>query len=134
WSASEWFVVEADESDGTFLELPTEVAIVTSVEADHLDHYGSAGAIEEAFAEFLTNARSLRVVCADDHIAARLAAGVDAVTYGLSPTADYRIDRFHVAPARTRLSVTRRGEPLPDVVLAPPGAHPPADAAPALAV
>src|SRR5438477_3082799 len=71
WSASDWCVVEADESDGTFLELPAEVAVVTSVEADHLDHYGTAEAIEQAFADFLAKA-SKRIVCADDVVAARL--------------------------------------------------------------
>ncbi len=57
WDSGEWIVVEADESDGTFLSLTPDVAVVTSVEADHLDHYGSFGALREAFERFLASAR-----------------------------------------------------------------------------
>jgi len=132
WSDGEWFVVEADESDGTFLELPAEVAIVTSVEADHLDHYGTAEAIESAFGEFLSGART-RIVCADDPVAARLGAGVGAVTYGTSPNADYRIDDLTVERARTRFVVIHGGREVADVQLPIPGAHNARNATAALA-
>ena len=65
WDAGEWIVVEADESDGTFLHLVPDIAVVTNVEADHLDHYGSFDAVRAAFAEFLASARH-RVVGRDD--------------------------------------------------------------------
>ena len=132
WSNGEWFVVEADESDGTFLELPAEVAIVTSVEADHLDHYGTAAAIESAFGEFLSNART-RIVCADDPVAARLGAEVGATTYGTSPDADYRIDHLTVERARTRFVVIRDDHEIADVQLPIPGAHNARNATAALA-
>jgi UDP-N-acetylmuramate--alanine ligase len=123
WSQSEWFVVEADESDGTFLELPTEIAIVTSVEADHLDHYGTAERIEAAFAEFLHRAGSRSIVCADDAVAARLGREVEAITYGTSPAADYVIGDLAVGRTRTTFTVTHHGAHVADVELAIPGAH-----------
>ena len=71
WGDGEWFVVEADESDGTFLELPVEVAVVTSIEPDHLEYWGSFAALLEGFERFLTAAQR-RVVCGDDEAAVRL--------------------------------------------------------------
>ena len=72
----EWLVVEADESDGTFLELAPEAAIVTNIEPDHLDHYGAFDALVAAFERFLERSRRApRVVCADDPLAARAAPG-----------------------------------------------------------
>ncbi len=86
-------VVEADESDGSFLRYQPEVAIITNIEIDHLDHYGSADALIAAFAEFAASSKVL-IVCADDPRAARLAGGLVAqgstprvVTYGAG-TAD----------------------------------------------
>ena len=88
----ELFVVEADESDGTFLELGAEAVVITNIEADHLDHYGSLEAIELAFDRFAAEAPGPRVLCADDEGAARLARRLDGcVTYGEHPDADYRI-------------------------------------------
>lgn len=92
----EIFVVEADESDGTFLELGAEAVVITNIEADHLDYYGTFEAIEAAFLEFATAAPGPRVLCADDGGAAALAAslrehGHPCVTYGTDPSADYRI-------------------------------------------
>ena len=71
WDAGEWFVVEADESDGTFLPLVPEIAVVTNVEPDHLDHYGSFEALRAAFGTFLQAARRSVVAGADDAEAAR---------------------------------------------------------------
>lgn len=95
-------VAEADESDGSFLNYQPAVAVVTNIEPDHLDHYGSRAAFEAAFAQFAGRIvrGGLLVVCADDAGAARLsaamragegAADVDVVTYGESADADYRI-------------------------------------------
>jgi UDP-N-acetylmuramate--alanine ligase len=82
-------VVEADESDGSFLNYDTEIAILLNVEADHLDHFGSFEAVEEAFVRFASAARVL-IACVDDPGAARVAdaataAGVRVVRYGVSP-------------------------------------------------
>ena len=74
WDDGRWFVVEADENDHTFLSLDAEVAVVTSVESDHLENYGDEpAALVEAFAQFLAAAPH-RIVCADDPGAARLGA------------------------------------------------------------
>jgi UDP-N-acetylmuramate--alanine ligase len=96
WEAgSDWLVVEADESDGTFLELGAEAVVITSIEPDHLDHYGDASALRSAFRTFAEGARGPRVVCADDAGARSLAAALsteeNVVTYGTSGAASVRI-------------------------------------------
>jgi UDP-N-acetylmuramate--alanine ligase len=91
WGAGEWFVVEADESDGTFLELGAEAVILTSVEADHLDHHGDFDGLCRAFRRFLADAPGPRVVCIDDAGVAALAAGTDCIAYGTSEAARYRL-------------------------------------------
>ncbi len=86
------FVVEADESDGTFLRLGAEAAVVTNVEADHLDFFGSYEALVAAFEKFVAAAEGPRVMCLDDPCAQNIAATVgQCVTYGRSEHADYRI-------------------------------------------
>jgi UDP-N-acetylmuramate--alanine ligase len=83
-------VVEVDESDGTFLELPLDGTIVTNVDVDHLDHFGSREAIRAGFDRYLAQMPGPKVVCGDDPIAARLAAEHEATTYGTAADADYR--------------------------------------------
>jgi UDP-N-acetylmuramate--alanine ligase len=90
WSGGEWLVVEADESDGTFLELPLQATILTNVEVDHLEHFGTFEAIVSAFDDYLAGIPGPRVVGTDDEVAARLAARHDAVTYGTAAGARYR--------------------------------------------
>ena len=71
-----YYVVEADESDGSFLYMSPKVSIITNMEADHLDHYGSFEAIVETFAEFIsrTAADGVVIVCADDRASGRTRA------------------------------------------------------------
>lgn len=124
WGAGRWLVVEADESDGTFLELPAEVVVVTSVEADHLEYYGGLAAMEAAFGRFLRVATGPRVVCADDPVATRLAAGMaDVVTYGTDPSASYRMIDVSVQRARTTFEVVHHDRSLGPVELAVPGLY-----------
>ena len=123
WDAGEWFVAEADESDGTFLELRAEVAIVTSVEPDHLEYYGGYADLVRAFEQFLANARGPRVVCADDAEAARLGRAVDALTYGTDESADYRMIATAADRGGTRFALEHHGERLGDVTLPVPGLH-----------
>ncbi|WP_154605264.1 UDP-N-acetylmuramate--L-alanine ligase [Arthrobacter sp. AQ5-05] len=92
------FVAEADESDASFLNYKPQIAIVTNLEADHLDHYGTAEAVFASFEGFvsLLPATGLLVACADDAGSARLAgsaraAGRRVVTYGFDPAADIRL-------------------------------------------
>ena len=133
WDDGEWLVVEADESDGTFLELGAEVAIVTSVEADHLDHYATRAAIDEAFSTFLAQTPGAKVVCADDPGAAHHGRAHDALLYGTAPTAKMRI----VDPVESRSSVSfdvvQAGELLGRVQLPVPGMHNARNATAALA-
>ena len=92
--AGEWMVVEADESDGTFLELGCEAVVVTSVGPDHLDYYGTLEGVEAAFRRFVREAPGPAVVCADDPGAAALAPAIPparSVTYGVAPLASYRV-------------------------------------------
>ncbi|MEU7876797.1 UDP-N-acetylmuramate--L-alanine ligase [Microbispora bryophytorum] len=93
--AGEVFVAEADESDGSFLMLAPRIAVVTNVEADHLDNYGDPQAVHDSFARFVERIGSLLVVCADDPGAAALVPiarerGLTVVTYGESAGADLR--------------------------------------------
>lgn len=109
WGDGDVFVVEADESDGTFLELGTGAVIVTSVEPDHLEHYGAdpesgTQALHAAFVEFLSGAPGPRIVCADQDGSAALAEVVPCITYGLDSRADYRID--DVVAGRVSISFT----------------------------
>ncbi|HEX2849693.1 MAG TPA: UDP-N-acetylmuramate--L-alanine ligase [Acidimicrobiales bacterium] len=122
WDRGDLFVVEADESDGTFLELGADAVVVTSVEADHLDQWGSFEAIEAGFARFVGDAAGPRVVCIDDAGAARL-AGEGVTTYGTSEAADYRIVDVVVGRASTTFSVEHGGRRLGAISLPVPGEH-----------
>ncbi|MCU1373252.1 MAG: murC [Actinomycetia bacterium] len=119
WDDGEHFVVEADESDGTFLELGAHGVIVTNVEPDHLDHWGSFEALTDAFRRFVAEAAGPRVVCADDPGSAAVAAEVDGcVTYGTAEGATYRIT--DVATDRDGVRFAVNGRPLS---LPAPGVH-----------
>ncbi|QGG95545.1 UDP-N-acetylmuramate--L-alanine ligase [Actinomarinicola tropica] len=131
WTPGGWFVVEGDESDGTFLELGASRVVVTNVEADHLDHYGTLDAIEQAFDRFLDQAGEDRVVCADDPIAARLGRRHGARTYGIAPDADLRVADVAIDRGRTTFSLHDGGRVV-DVALPLPGEHNATNAAGAL--
>jgi UDP-N-acetylmuramate--alanine ligase len=123
WDTGEWIVIEADESDGTFLHLAPEIAIVTNVEADHLDHYGSFDAVRTAFAEFLVSA-DRQVVGSDDAEARAIgqAAGADLV--GLGEDASYLMSA--VATGRSSVAFDLLGPDrklLAHLSVAVPGLH-----------
>ncbi|HEV7861828.1 MAG TPA: Mur ligase family protein, partial [Acidimicrobiia bacterium] len=124
----EWLVVEADESDGTFIEIAPEAVILTNVEADHLDHYGDMATLEAACARYLAGAPGPRVACADDPGSARIAAEVSAagrpvITYGTAAGADYRIEGYRGDRLGSRFDLLRGGEPLGEILLPAPGLH-----------
>jgi UDP-N-acetylmuramate--alanine ligase len=124
YDEGEWLVVEADESDGTFIELAPEAVVVTNVEPDHLDHYGDFDAYTEAFRRFLAEAPGPRLACADDPVAARLAAEVGGViTYGTSAGADYRIEDYAGDRSGSRFALTRGGRALGEIALPALGRH-----------
>lgn len=123
--ADDVFVAEADESDGSFLNYAPRIAVVTNVEADHLDHYGTAEAVYHAFDDFtaLLPADGLLVVCADDDGAAALADRVTArgstrvLRYGASERAELRLLGTDQDPS------VRVGEQEYPLELAVPGRH-----------
>ena len=132
WDEGEWFVVEADESDGTFLELGAEVALVTSVEPDHLEYWGGWEQLQAGFDRFLAEA-STRIVCLDDEGAAAAGTAHGAITYGTTEGADYRMSDVSGGRTGTSFTVARRGETLGEVVLPVPGIHNARNACAALA-
>jgi UDP-N-acetylmuramate--alanine ligase len=130
WTNGDWLVVEADESDGTHLELPLHGAILTNVEADHLDHYGSFDGVVAGFDTFLGQVEGPKVVCGDDPIAAALAERHGAVTYGLDPTCDVRAIDVRASTGSFAFTLVRRSpddpsriERLGDVNLPLRGIH-----------
>ncbi len=123
WQESEWFVVEADESDGTFLQLGAEAVVLTSVEADHLDHHGSVEALHSAFRRFLAEAPGPRVVCTDDPGAAQVAADVAHLSYGTGPEARYVVGDLELGRSAVSFSLADHGAELGRIRLAVPGLH-----------
>ncbi|MGO9873016.1 MAG: UDP-N-acetylmuramate--L-alanine ligase [Acidimicrobiia bacterium] len=114
----EWLVVEADESDGTFLKLGPEAAIVTSVEPDHLEYYGGFDALTAAFERFVDGVAGPVVCCADDQVAARIANLRPRIrTYGFDPSAYYQIVDVEVVGDVNRFVLTAGGARLGDLVV-----------------
>lgn len=129
------FVVEADESDGSFLLYDTSIALITNVDADHLDHYGDQAAFEDAFVRFAQDASEFVVASSDDPgtiaVTSRL-EGKRLVTFGYSDAADVQL-RDVVAEGPVSFTLRHAGRDLP-VRLAVPGAHNAVNAAGAFAV
>jgi UDP-N-acetylmuramate--alanine ligase len=124
------FVAEADESDGAFLVYSPHAALVTNVEADHLDSYGTEEAYRAAFSKFLDRIapNGFLVCCVDDKGAAELAAGARAkglrvVGVGESFGADLRCDDLAFAGSASSFTVFDRGRRLGEIVLQIPGRH-----------
>ncbi|MGN6752529.1 MAG: UDP-N-acetylmuramate--L-alanine ligase [Intrasporangium sp.] len=133
------FVVEADESDGSFVVYHPHVAIVTNVQPDHLDFYDTFKVVEAAYREFARTIEpgGLLVTCADDDGARRLAAaardqGTRVVTYGFAEDADLRLDGYRAEGLLTTV-VLHRGSEKQELRLAVPGRHNALNAAAAFA-
>jgi UDP-N-acetylmuramate--alanine ligase len=131
WDVGELLVVEADESDGTFLHMAPELGIVTSVEPDHLEHYGSFEELKAAFRVFFGQVGSA-IVCADDPVAASLAPA-SAVTYGCSAGAKVRIVGVESGRNHLRFELLGSGESIGLFELPVPGVHNARNAAAAVA-
>src|SRR5437667_3646635 len=111
--AGDWMVVEADESDGTFLKLPSDVVIVTNIDPEHLDHFKTFEAIQEAFRNFVENVPfyGFAVMCTDHPVVQSLVGKIEdrrIVTYGENPQADVRLAALDHADGRSRFSVVFR--------------------------
>ncbi len=135
WGGTGPLVVEADESDGTFLSLGAETAVVTNVEPDHLENWGGEAALYDGFRRFVAALPGPAVLCLDDPGARALVpAAARPVTYGTDEAADYRI--VDPAPAGTgvRFALAHADERAEVVLPAAPGVHNARNAAAALAV
>lgn len=115
------FVVEADESDSSFLELPAAVAVVTNVDEDHLDHWGDLAAIEAGFDRFVA-AAPLAVVCVDDPRARRVAEAHGAVTVGETDSR-YLVHDVQVRKLTTTFGLTVDSQEVGPVSIGTPGRH-----------
>jgi UDP-N-acetylmuramate--L-alanine ligase/UDP-N-acetylenolpyruvoylglucosamine reductase len=126
-------VVEGDESDGTLACYAPSVLVVTNVDADHLEHFGSLAALHACFAAALDGAREGVVYCADDEGAARLCAPrAHTLSYGFAPAARLRIAQADLQAAHMALAMTLDGRPLGTVTLPLTGRHNALNAAAAL--
>ncbi len=141
----EWMVVEADESDGTFLKLPAEIAVVTNIDPEHLDHYGSFDRVREAFRQFVENVPfyGFGVMCTDHPEVQALVARIEdrrVVTYGENAQADVRFRNHRMDGAVSVFDIEIRDRKtgaditIADLRLPMPGRHNVSNAAAAIAV
>ncbi len=123
--AGEYFVAEADESDGTIVGYHPEHAIILNIEEEHLDFYADLAAIEAAFERLLSNTTGKVFFCADDPNAARLVTTKHhrTIAFGESRAALYRFEAVHTKDFQSHFVVTRAGELLGAVTLNVPGRH-----------
>jgi UDP-N-acetylmuramate--alanine ligase len=143
--AGDWMIVEADESDGTFLKLPADIAIVTNIDAEHLDHFKTFAAVQDAFRAFIENVPfyGFAVMCTDHPIVQRMVGRIEdrrIITYGENPQADVRLTSLSNAGGRQTFTVLfrdRNGETvhtIKDLTLPMPGRHNALNATSAVAV
>ena len=137
---SDYLVVEADESDASFLHLLPMMSVITNVEPDHMEHYeGDVGAYQQAFIEFLHNLPfyGVALVCLDDPGVRELMPSMtrQVVTYGFADNADYRLEALRVSGTESRVTLNRkaRGDAL-SLSVPMPGSHNALNAAAAVAV
>jgi UDP-N-acetylmuramate--alanine ligase len=141
---SDWMVVEADESDGSFLRLDGTIAVVTNIDPEHLDHYGSFDAVKKAFVEFIENVPfyGLAILCLDHPEVQAIIPRIRdrrIMTYGFSAQADIRGDHVTPVPGGNRFDVTVRSRDgasrvIKGIELPMPGRHNVQNALAAIAV
>jgi UDP-N-acetylmuramate--alanine ligase len=134
WDRGEWLVVEADESDSTFLALEPQISVVTNIEADHLDHYGGFAQLVDAFDTFCARAARAVVANADDPVAAEVGRRHGALLVGKAADADLRIVDHSAGRGGVSFGLERDGELLGRLALPVSGANLASNAATAAAV
>jgi UDP-N-acetylmuramate--alanine ligase len=112
--AGDWMVVEADESDGTFLKLPADIAVVTNIDPEHLDHFKTFDKVKQAFSDFVDNVPfyGFAVMCTDHPEVQALVGRTEdrrIITYGENPQADARLDGLDHHDGHSQFSVVIRG-------------------------
>ena len=143
--SGQWMVVESDESDGSFVKLPADIAVVTNIDPEHLDHYGTFDKVKDAFKHFVENVPfyGFAVMCLDHPEVQALVGKIEdrrIVTYGTNPQADVRYSDVQVLGRQSRFTVKLRDrvtgieKVIPDLVVAMPGIHNIANATAAVAV
>jgi UDP-N-acetylmuramate--alanine ligase len=143
--AGEWMVVEADESDGTFLKLPADVAVVTNIDPEHLDHFKTFDAIKDAFRSFIENLPfyGFAVMCLDHPTVQEMVGKIEdrrVITYGENPQADVRLLDVDLTGGVSRFNVLVRDRKtgaatyLENLVMPMPGHHNALNATAAIAV
>ncbi|MGO9358126.1 MAG: UDP-N-acetylmuramate--L-alanine ligase [Xanthobacteraceae bacterium] len=143
--AGEWMVVEADESDGTFLKLPADIAIVTNVDPEHLDHFGTFDAVQDAFRNFVESVPfyGFAVMCIDHPVVQTIVGKIEdrrIITYGENPQSDVRLLDLVAANGGSTFKVSFRDRKdgaeheIADLVLPMPGRHNALNATAAIAV
>src|SRR5512139_1783049 len=143
--AGDWMVVEADESDGTFLKLPADIAIVTNIDAEHLDHFKTFAAVQDAFRAFIENVPfyGFAVMCTDHPVVQTLVGKLEdrrILTYGENPQADVRLADLGHLNGESRFSVIFRdrdgktAHKIDKLTLPMPGRHNALNATAAIAV
>jgi UDP-N-acetylmuramate--alanine ligase len=143
--AGEWMVVEADESDGTFLKLPANIAIVTNVDPEHLDHFKTFEAVQDAFRAFVENVPfyGFSVMCTDHPVVHSLVGRIEdhrIITYGENPQADARLLDVSHAGGSSLFTVLMReraghaAHEIRNLALPMPGRHNALNATAAVAV
>jgi UDP-N-acetylmuramate--alanine ligase len=130
----DWMVVESDESDGTFVKLPADVVIVTNIDPEHLDHYGTFEKAKAAFLAFVENIPfyGFAVMCIDHPVVQELIGQIKdrrVITYGRSPQADYQLQDVRYEDGATRFNITvtdrvsGKRHSIADMALSMPGDH-----------
>src|SRR6266478_6218642 len=143
--AGDWMVVEADESDGTFLKLPADVAIVTNVDPEHLDHFKTFDAVQDAFRSFVENVPfyGFAVMCIDHPVVQTIVGKIEdrrIITYGENPQADARLVDLTPMGGGSKFRVVFRNRKtdamheISDITLPMPGRHNASNATAAIAV
>lgn len=123
WTGGTWMVVEADESDGTHLQLPLYGSILTNIERDHLDHFGGFDAVIDSFDRYVSGLEGPRVLCADDPIIRQLAAFEQSISYGVGEGARYRAVDVRAAGGTQHFGIELDGDPLVEITLPLRGIH-----------
>jgi UDP-N-acetylmuramate--alanine ligase len=140
--AGDWMVVEADESDGTFLKLPADIAVVTNVDPEHLDHFKTFDAVQDAFRAFVENVPfyGFSVMCTDHPVVQSLVGKIEdhrIVTYGENPQADVQLVDISHAGGTSLFTIAlreRAGHEIKNLALPMPGRHNALNATAAIAV
>src|SRR4051795_2381633 len=143
--AGDWMVVEADESDGTFLKLPTDIAVVTNIAPEHLDHFKTFEAVQDAFRHFVENVPfyGFAVMCIDHPVVQTLVGKIEdrrIITYGENPQADVRFVDLTPTGGGSKFKVAFRDRKtgavheISDLMLPMPGRHNASNATAAIAV